>query len=61
MGPRVCKCIYVFKILGMRGEGDERERRVGRGGNERGFETGGGPPGRNRMTERVRGIAYWWG
>lgn len=34
---RVCKCIYVFKIRGMRGKGDERER-VGRRGNERGSE-----------------------
>lgn len=51
---RVCKCIYVFKIRGMRGKGDERER-VGRRGNERGVPRG--PPGRNRMTERVRGIA----
>lgn len=36
---RVCKCIYVFKIRGMRDEGDESER-VGRGGNERGSEGG---------------------
>lgn len=48
----VCKCIYVFKIRRMRGEGNEWGERA-RAGRARWSKRG--PPGRNRMTERARG------
>lgn len=52
---RVCKCIYVFKIRGMR-EAKGTYARAGRPTRKRrGVPRG--QPGRNRMTERVRGIA----
>lgn len=41
----------------MRSKGGAVRERVSRGGNESGSGQEGGPPGRNRITERVRGIA----